>query len=99
MQTLRQLRGLGPKSEALLATIDITSPEQLKQIGAIRAFLKLKEISGTQPNMNLLYAMVGALEDESWLTIANQQKYQLLMELDGFEELEKQLRSEGLSLY
>lgn len=98
MQKIRHLRGLGPKSEALLATININNPEQLKQIGAIRAFLKLKKLSGTQPNMNLLYAMVGALEDENWLTIAQQQKYQLLMELDGFQELEKQLRSEGISM-
>jgi DNA transformation protein len=92
------MRGLGPSSEALLATIDINSAEQLKEIGAIRAFLKLKEINGQQPNMNLLYAMVGALEDESWLTIAQQQRYQLLMALDGFEELERQLSLEGLSL-
>lgn len=98
MQKIRHLKGLGPKSEALLATIGIDSAEQLNEIGPIRAFLKLKEISGNQPNMNLLYAMVGALEDESWLAIAKHQKFQLLMELDGFQELEKQLRSEGVSL-
>ncbi len=59
---LRDLKGLGPKSEACLKAGGISSKEELESIGAVSAFIKLKEADDSKPNLNFLYAMVGALE-------------------------------------
>jgi len=89
-QTLKlsALKGLGPKSEACLNGIGIFTREDLELVGAVAAFLKLKEECATQPSMNFLYAMVGALEDKHWAKIAKEEKSRLLMELDGYQALE-----------
>ena len=83
---LRDLPGLGPKSEQYLALVGIETPSQLKALGAIPAFLKLKS-QNPRVSFNFLYALVGAIEGEHWLTIAKREKSRLIMELDGYESL------------
>jgi len=39
---------------------------------------------------------VGALENEHWVDIARNEKAELLMALDGYEELEAMLKSKGV---
>ena len=95
MGELSKLKGLGPKSEKCLNEIGIHTKEQLKDIGAVRAFIKLKDECGTNPTMNFLYAMVGALENEHWANIAKSEKGRLLIELEGYRELEEVLKAEG----
>lgn len=41
---LRELKGLGSKSEKCLHEIGIRSKEDLESIGAVRAFIKLKKM-------------------------------------------------------
>lgn len=48
--------------------------------------------------MNFLYAMVGALENKHWGTIAKEEKGSLLFELAGYKELEKILQEEGIEM-
>ncbi len=91
---LRDLKGLGPKSEALLFDIGITTEEELRSLGPVRAFIRLKKESRVNPSLNFLYALVGALEGESWLKIAKNEKARLLMELDDYKELEEILKLE-----
>lgn len=98
MERLRDLHGLGPKSEAWLQEVGINSPDELRAIGAVRAFIRLKKECSTKPSLNFLYAMVGAIEGEHWLNIAQNEKGRLLMELEGYRELEEMLKSEGLSI-
>ena len=93
---LRELKGLGPKSEKCLHEIGIQSKEDLESIGAIRAFIKLKKECSTKPSLNFLYAMVGALENEHWANIAKSEKGRLLMELEGYRELEEIFKAEGV---
>ncbi len=95
---LRDLIGLGPKSEAMLSAIGIKTPENLKEIGAVEAFIKLRQAADPKPSLNFLYAMVGALENRSWLDIARHERESLLMALDGFSELEKELANEGIEI-
>ncbi len=95
MGKLRKLKGLGPKSERCLNEIGIHTKEQLQQIGAVRAFVKLKKECSINPSLNFLYAMVGALEDEHWANIAKTEKGRLLNELEGYRELEEILKTEG----
>ncbi|WP_191599996.1 TfoX/Sxy family protein [Marinomonas algicola] len=94
MSRLRDLQGLGPKSEALLIEVGITTVEELRALGAVRAFIRLKKESRVNPSLNFLYALVGALEGESWLKIAKSEKTRLLMELDDYKELEAILKLE-----
>jgi len=98
MGELSKLKGLGPKSERYLNEIGICTKEQLQEIGAVRAFIKLKKECSSKPSLNFLYAMVGALENEHWTKIAKSEKGRLIIELDGYQELEKTLREEGVEI-
>jgi len=98
MGELSKLKGLGPKSEVWLNEVGIHTREDLANIGAVRAFIKLKRECSMRPSLNFLYAMVGALEDEHWVNIAKKEKGRLLLELDGLHDLEEILRAEGIEI-
>ena len=84
-----QLKGLGPKTEKYLNNIGIYTRDDLAAVGAVPAYLKLIESGQTIPHLSFLYALVGALEDRSWLDIANTEKERLLYELEGYAELKR----------
>ena len=86
---ISQLKGLGPKTEKYLNNIGIYTRTDLEAIGAVPAYLKLIESKQTIPHLSFLYALVGALENRSWLDIARTEKERLLYELEGLEELRK----------
>ena len=92
---LRDLKGLGLKSEQCLVEVGISTVEDLRALGAVRAFIKLKNECNTKPSLNFLYALVGAHENKHWADIAEQEKERLLAELEGYRELEDILKSEG----
>lgn len=98
MGELAKLKGLGPKSEKCLNEIGIKTKVDLEIIGPVKAFLKLRNECSTKPSLNFLYAMVGALEDKHWAKIAKSEKGRLLLELDGYQELEKVLKAEDDSV-
>ena len=98
MGELSKLKGLGPKSERCLNEIGIHTRQDLEETGPIRAFLRLKKEGRTPPSLNFLYAMIGALEDRHWTEIARTRRQQLLLELDGYTELEKLLAEEGAKI-
>ncbi|MEN1726848.1 MAG: TfoX/Sxy family protein [Pseudomonadota bacterium] len=85
---LRDMRGLGPKTESILKEIGINSPEELRALGAMRTFLRLKAHQGKRPSLAFLYALVGAIEDRDWLEVARDDRRRLLVELDGIESME-----------
>lgn len=98
MGELSTLKGLGPKSEKKLNEIGIYTKEDLEKIGAVKALIKLKEQSSIKPSLNFLYAMVGALENKSWLEIAKTERERLIFELEGHEELEKLFSEENIKI-
>ena len=55
------LRNLGPRAEALLATVGIRSSRELRERGALEAYLALRR-AGHGRSLNMLWALVGALE-------------------------------------
>ena len=71
--------------------IGINTPAELIDVGAVEAFLRLKNCSDLNPGLNFLYALVGAVEDRHWIDIAHNERMRLLMELDAYTELEKLL--------
>ena len=55
------LRNLGPRAEALLATVGIRSSRELRERGALETYLALRR-AGHGRSLNMLWALVGALE-------------------------------------
>lgn len=88
---IRNFPGLGPKSEAMLASAGIESVEQLKAMGSVRAFLKVKH-AGFKPSLNLLWGLESAVTGVPWQVIARQNRLSLLLEM---EALEKDMEGEG----
>ena len=98
MGELSKMKGLGQKSEKCLNEIGIYTKHDLEKIGAVKAFIKLKNECNTKPSLNFLYALVGAIENKHWADIAKTEKSQLLIELEGYKELEKMLELEGTKI-
>lgn len=56
MPALSTLPNLGPKSQAMLAAAGITSLAQLRQLGAVAAYSRVRR-SGAKASLNLLLAL------------------------------------------
>ncbi len=69
----------------MLAAAGIHSLEQLRKLGAIEAYVKVKRLDNNS-SLNLLYALVGALEGCDWRTVQRERKLGLLMMLDDYEK-------------
>ena len=80
---ISDLPNLGVKSAEMLARAGITSRSDLEQLGAVRAYLAVKQ-SGAKPSLNLLWAIAGALSDTHWSRLSETQKQRLKKELDDW---------------
>lgn len=87
-QPLRTLKNLGPCSEALLSAAGIDTVEDLKAVGAMGAYLRVIHTQAGAPSLNLLYALVGALENTTWQKMARRDKTRLLLELGDRQTLD-----------
>ncbi|MFY7913967.1 MAG: TfoX/Sxy family DNA transformation protein [Rubrivivax sp.] len=78
---LSEARGIGPRSLALLERLGITTLPALKASDPIDLYARARVL---QPDvsLNLLYALVGAIEDRDWRDVARQDRTSLLMVLD-----------------
>lgn len=95
MGELSSLKGLGPKSEKSLNRIGLYSKADLINLGAVRAYLRLKQSSSDRPSLNFLYALVGAIEDRHWTDISKAEKLNLMNELEALEPLENASQASG----
>lgn len=68
----------------MLLSAGIGSEEQLREMGAVAAYLAVKE-SGYKPSLNLLWAVEGALTDRDWREVSRDERTTLLMQLDDYE--------------
>lgn len=98
VKRIRDLKGLGPISEKMLVSAGIDSVAVLKELGAIRAFIKVSNSCETTPSINLLYALVGALENRHWLSIAKRQKAGIALQLEILQEFEKLFQDDAEKL-
>ncbi len=79
---LAELRNLGPKSQAMLAAAGITSLEQLRRLGSVAVYLKVKA-TGANASLNLLWALEGALTGQPWQVVAREHRLSLLLALEA----------------
>lgn len=72
---------LGPRSQAWLAQIGITTPAQLQAADAFKLYARLKaEVPGV--SLNLLYALIGAQEGLHWQAVKRARRTEILLRLD-----------------
>jgi DNA transformation protein and related proteins len=82
--SLAQLPNLGPKSQAMLARAGITSVDELRRIGAVGAYARVRR-AGAGASLNLLWALEGALTGLPWQQVAREHRTSLLLALDQLE--------------
>lgn len=75
------LRNIGPKSAAWLRQVGLRSQEDLRQAGAVEAFMRVRR-AGFRPTLNLLYALEGALQDQHWQSLPREHRDALAAEVE-----------------
>lgn len=90
------LPGLGPKSQGMLAAAGIVSVDQLKALGAVKAYVMVKRAGG-KPSLNLLWGLESAISGEHWQTVAKNHRTSLLLALEDAERREASTPSRAAS--
>lgn len=80
MHELSTMRNIGPNSAAWLAAVGVSSIADVRRIGAVAAYARVKRVR-PQATLNLLWALEGAIEDRDWRQIDAEKKQQLKDEL------------------
>lgn len=81
LHTLATLPNLGPKSAAWLIEAGIRTPMQLKKVGVVAAYKRVKLMQGPRASLNLLWALAAALMNIDWRDLPPDIKTQLKTEL------------------
>jgi DNA transformation protein and related proteins len=76
-----KLANLGPKSEAMLRRAGITAEDQLRALGAVRAYVMVKRCCANA-SLNLLWALEGALTNRAWQEVAKTDRLSLLLQVE-----------------
>jgi hypothetical protein len=77
-----KLRNIGPKSMAWLRQTGVRSLDDLKAVGALAAYVRVKR-AGFRPSLNLLYALEGAILDCHWQDIPDARRSELVVAADA----------------
>jgi len=78
------LPGLGPKSRAMLAAAGIATIDDLRRLGAVAAFARVR-VSDARASLNLLWGLEGALGGLHWREVARTHRTSLLLALEQHE--------------
>lgn len=79
-ERLRDLNGFGPKSEEILAKVDIFTVEDFMAVDPYKLYKKIVPMKGI--GLNSIYAIIGARENLPWLEVAQTRKTEILIRLD-----------------
>ena len=74
---IESLRNLGPYIAKRLVEIDVRTAEDLREMGAVEAYARLKFHFGREISLNALWAMDAALADIDWRDLSNDRKQAL----------------------
>lgn len=70
--TLERMKNLGPVSAARLRAVGIGSPEELRRVGAVEAYVRLKRTYPVETTFVSLYALHGAVTDVRWYALSEE---------------------------
>lgn len=87
-----KIRNIGPKSAAWLRQVGVRTDEDVKRLGALECFLKVRR-AGFKAGLNLLYALAGAEDDCHWQDIGTERKQSLLLAFNA--EVDKLPKMKG----
>lgn len=76
-KSIRALRNLGPKTEHMLSEVDVCNEDDLRQIGAVKVFKRLKFRFGRGVSLNALYALEACLRNCDWRELSSEDKEEL----------------------
>jgi DNA transformation protein and related proteins len=85
MSTAPKIRNVGPKSAAWLRQVGVRTEAEVKELGAMEVFMKVKK-AGFKPSLNLLYALEGAVQDCHWTALDAERKSELVLAVSALEE-------------
>jgi DNA transformation protein len=80
---LADLPGLGVRSEAWLAEVGVTSEDELRRLGALVVWRRLKHWNPRLVTMNALYALHGAINGLPWRAVDAATKARLRAEAEA----------------
>lgn len=80
---IADLPNFGPKSQQMLERAGIKTVAQLRQLGAVRAYVQVKSVG--KVSLNLLWALEGALTGQHWQVVAKHERLRLLLALEDIE--------------
>jgi DNA transformation protein len=81
---ITDLPSLGPKSQQMLSAAGITSVAELRALGSVAAYSRVRRVS-PRASLNLLWALESALTGEPWQSVARRHRTSLLLALDDWE--------------
>ena len=83
-----KLLNIGPKSAAWLRQVGVRTLDDLRRLGAVGTFMKVKR-AGFRPSLNLLYALAGAEQGVHWASLAADYKSALVTEVTALDDAMK----------
>lgn len=83
-EPISELKSLGPKSQEMLACVGISTQAQLRELGSVAAYARVKRANG-KASLNLLWALESALSGEPWQQVARLHRGSLLLALEEYE--------------
>jgi DNA transformation protein and related proteins len=75
------LRNLGPRSAIMLAEVGIRTIGELRAIGAVKAYVRVRAVRSRGASVNLLWSMAAGLNGQGWQEISAAEKASLLAEV------------------
>lgn len=76
-KSIEQMRNLGAASALMLAEIDVHNEDDLREMGAVTAYTRVKFQMPGRASLLLLYAMEAALCDCDWRSLDTETKAKL----------------------
>jgi DNA transformation protein len=85
MTTLRSLKNVGPKTIGWMEDVGIRTIEDLEQLGAAAAYVRLKSAFPHKISLNALWGLQGALLGIRWNQLPETMKADLLAQVAELE--------------
>ncbi|GAB3418989.1 TfoX/Sxy family protein [Massilia agilis] len=80
-QRLRDMKGLGPRCEQWLPLVGIRTPDELRAADPFQVYARLlPQVPGL--GLNMLYALIGAIEGRNWIDIKRERRTEILLRLE-----------------
>ena len=71
---LERMKNLGPISAARLRSAGIETPEELRRLGAVEAYARLKRVFPVETTPTLLYMLHGAVTGVRWHALSEESR-------------------------